>query len=283
MTTHHDELDRLLAAEPAAPGSPDIGAIRHAGRRLRTRRRILTGLASLAVVGAIGIPTALVASGGPETAAPAGPASSGQETMRPRPKDVESRSLEDLLKDVEPSVCGVMACRFVRPDEHTLESGTVVGEVLPMGTFEGDTEVLYAARLRGTDLRTGEGAEVDVLMAGIDDGTLRRTVWALQPGTEPGDPDVRLYGGTKAADPDGQGFHYGVIGYVAGEHDVVEVTLPDGSTRPVSGSSTQVLPGWTAFYDTGAWQEDWSESRADLAYGVPGEPSCSTLECGSVG
>lgn len=285
MTSHHDELERLVAAEPTATGSPDLTAIRHAGRRLRTRRRIVTGLASLAVVGAIGVPTALVASGGPEatTPDPAGPASAGQEKTRPRPKDVESRTLEDLLEDTEPSVCGVMACRFVRPAEYTKESGTVVGEVLPMGTFDGGTEVLYVARLRGVDLRTSKDAEVDVLMAGIDDGqTLRRTVWAVQPGTEPGDPDLRLYGGSKAADADGEGHHYGVIGYIAGEHNVVEVTLPDGTTRPVSGSSTGVLPGWTAFYDTGAWFDEW-ESRADLTYGVPGGPSCSTLTCGSIG
>ena len=50
----------------------------------------------------------------------------------------------------------------------------------------------------------------------------------------------------------------------------------------MSGSSTGVLPGWTAFYDAGAWFDEW-ESRADLTYGVPGGPSCSTLKCGSVG
>ena len=148
----------------------------------------------------------------------------------------------------------------------------MVGEVLPMGTFEGDTEVLYAARLRGTDLRTGKGAEVDVLMAGIDDGTLRRTVWALQPGTEPGDPDVRLVRRHQVRRPGRPGFHYGVIGYVAGEHDVVEVTLPDGSDPPrqrvqhprycrAARRSTTPAPGRT----------DWSEFRADLAYGVPGD------------
>ena len=136
MTTHHDELDRLLAAEPAAPGSPDIGAIRHAGRRLRTRRRILTGLASLAVVGAIGIPTALVASGGPETAAPAGPASVGGDHAS-APDGRRDWSLEDLRKDIEPSGAGSMACRFVRPDEHMRESRHRGGRGPPDGHLRG--------------------------------------------------------------------------------------------------------------------------------------------------
>ncbi|HXH79973.1 hypothetical protein [Nocardioides sp.] len=263
MSVSHDELVRLAKAEPVATGAPDLGEIRHAGRRLRVRRRIMTGLAALAVVAAIGIPAALFSLSQP-TADGIGPGSSGRDAPD------------------EKAVCGVVSC--IGPGSQGREMGKVIGEVLAMGTFEGgETEVLYAARVPGFDLRTSEEAEVDVLMAGIDDGTLRRTVWALQPGTEPRDFPVRVYGGLKHADEDGAGHHYGIIGYAAGEHDVVEVTLPDGSTRPVTGTSTEVLPGWTAFYDTGAWPDEWTGSRAELTYSVPGGASCSVERCGSAG
>lgn len=299
MNTQHDELVRLVGEEPPSRTAPDVTAIRRAGRRIRTRRRVAAGLASVAVVAAIGVPAALTAQDDgprPGPAAGTGPATSSASdattppTATPTPPGATE---QDLLTPptghtLEPGLadtptCGVMVCRSERPARHRPESGTVLGEVLPMGTFDGATEVLYAARVPGTDLRTGEPAEVDVLMAGIDDGTLRRTVWSLQPGTEPRRSPVHVYGGTKAADEDGTGFHYGVIGYVEGEHDAVEVTLPDGTTRPVSGSSTEVLPGWTVFHDTGAWLDGWTGSPAELTYGVPGGPSCSTTECGALG
>ena len=308
MNTQHDELTRLVAEEPITRTAPDLATIRSAGRRIRTRRRVASGLATLAVLGAIGVPTALAASGGPEATTPAGPAS-GREpgaasatptpaptasaTTAPTPFPTETpTSLQDLVdgadgkggQDTEPPVCGVMACSHARAATHDAERGTVLGEVLPMGTFQGRAEVLYAARVRGTDLRTGKAADVDVLMAGLDDaGTIRRTVWALQPGTEPTGQPLAVYGGTRSADEDGDGSHYGVIGYVKGEHDLVEVTLPDGSRRPVTGSSTAVLRGWTVFHDTGAWLDAWLGDRAPLTYGVPGGPSCLTTECGVVG
>ena len=302
MNTQHDELARLAAEEPTTRTAPDLATIRSAGRRLRTRRRVTSGIAALAVLGAIGVPTALAASGGPDATTPVGPAAgrdAGASSATPTPAPTPSLStaptpaptetptpLEDLVGggDTAAPVCGVMLCRNARPARYDAEPGTVLGEVLPMGTFDGQTEVLYAARVRGVDMRINKAADVAVLMAGIDDaGTLRRTVWALQPGTEPNGQPLGVYGGTKSADEDGDGFHYGVIGYVEGEHDVVQVILPDGTSRAVTGSSTEVLPGWTVFHDTGAWADTWTQDRAPLTYGVTDGPSCAISECSVVG
>ena len=39
----------------------------------------------------------------------------------------------------------------------------------------------------------------------------------------------------------------------------LSVARPDGSARPVTGSSTGVLRGFTVFYDVGDWQDGWDQ------------------------
>ena len=60
-------------------------------------------------------------------------------------------------------------------------------------------------------------------------------------------PDERVKGG-----------RYLVVGLVRGDV-AVGVTGQDGLSRPVTGTSTSVLPGYTVFYDTGAWGESWDQ------------------------
>lgn len=311
MTTEHDELERLVTADPVPTSAADIEAIRRAGGRIRARRRLVSGLAAAAVVGVLAVP-AYFLGGGQEAQPPsggfagspsAGAAMTGPTTeptpSAPSPVVTGGRthevapsitlSVEDLRAMERPMpACGVMACASARPDKRTIEHGEVVGARLPMGRFGDGQEVLYAARVDGVDLRTGEKARVTVVMAGLAEGQrLYRTVWAMQPGTEPGTRPLFLYGGTPLADSEGgQSRHYGVIGAVEGTHDVVEVSGPSGGPRAVSGLSHDVLPGWTVFFDTGEWDPGWddgSATRAPLTYGVPGGPGCRLEECGMVG
>ena len=72
-----------------------------------------------------------------------------------------------------------------------------------------------------------------------------------------------------------------MFGLIEGEHQEVVATV-EGQSRPVAGASTTVYPGYTAFYDTGAWDESWGD-QADITYGVPGGPSCSIATCGMIG
>ena len=109
-------------------------------------------------------------------------------------------------------------------------------------------------------------------------GELRRTVWAFP--LQPGGPTIRMYGGEQTTSEGGVA-HYGIFGYVEGEHTEVTATI-DGETRPVSGISTEVYPGYTVFYDTAPWNAAWSD-RAQITYGVPDGPSCAVAECGMVG
>lgn len=297
MTQLDDDLTRLVREDPLPASTPDTAGVIRAGSRLRRRRRLAVtagaGLAAAAVIA----PFALL-TGGSDTVgmspadAPVGSSADARGVPSATPRDDTTEklvTLEELRQREQlPSSCGVMACAFVKGDASSPETGEIIGEVVEMGTFEGHTEVLYAARVRGVDLRTSTKADVDVLMAGIRDadGTIRRTVWALQPGTEPGEPVLRAYGGEQHADETGDGTHYGVIGFVAGVHDRVTVTQPDGTTRDVLGVSHDVLPGWTVFHDGGPWQAAWDggdPARAPLTYGVPGGASCALTECGTMG
>lgn len=293
MNQLDDDLTRLVREDPLPVSTPDTAGLIRAGSGLRRRRHLAVtagaGLAAAAVIGPF-----LLLTGGSDTVglSPADSPSDSSIVQSATPQgDITEKliTLEELSKrGQQPSSCGVMACSFVRPGKHSPETGEIIGEVVELGTFEGRTEVLYAARVRGVDLRTSTEGDVDVLMAGVrdPDGTIRRTVWALQPGTEQGDPALRAYGGEQHADETGDGTHYGVIGFVAGVHDRVTVTQPDGTTRDVLGVSHDVLPGWTVFHDGGSWQAAWDgedATRAPLTYGVPGGASCPLTECGTIG
>ncbi len=85
MTRTDDDLALLVALEPTSTRSPDLGAIRSAGRRLERRRRAVHGVAALAVVGALGVPAALVATHGGTEVAPA-PDARRRPPRPPRPR-----------------------------------------------------------------------------------------------------------------------------------------------------------------------------------------------------
>ena len=79
----------------------------------------------------------------------------------------------------------------------------------------------------------------------------------------PDDTDgIQLYGGDvlgeRGPDERVEGGRYLVVGSVRGDV-AVGVTGPDGLSRPVTGTSTSVLPGYTVFYDSGAWGEGWDQ------------------------
>ena len=271
MTQLDEDLTRLVHEDPLPTGAADTAALIRAGSRLRRRRHI-------AVTAGIGLATAAVVApfmllGGNDDTVGLSPATTPS-VSSDATADVPA---DDPKPDATPSTCGVAACSYGSP-----ERGELIGARLEMGTFNDGTEVLYAARNKGFDTSTGKPlASVDVISAGlVVDGRLRRTVWAFQP-TEDQSGPVSLYGGQRTVAANGQ-LHYGVFGYVQGEHSSVTATSNDGQSHPVSGLSTDVLPGYTVFYDTGAWDAAWGE-RAELTYGVPGGASCSVQDCGMVG
>ena len=186
------------------------------------------------------------------------------------------------LSSMPPQVCGIAVCRANLGTAGSVEKGELIGTPLEMGAFDGTTEVLYAARKKGFDTITGKPKDsVDVVSAGIlVDGQLRRTVWAFQPVEEASLGPVFLYGAQRTIAEDGSP-KFGMFGLIKGEHQEVTATV-DGQSRPVAGLSTTVYPGYTAFYDTGAWDESWGD-RADVTYGVPGGPSCTLEDCGMIG
>jgi hypothetical protein len=140
-------------------------------------------------------------------------------------------------------VCGVLSC--VHAASSALEAGTVVDE-LTVGTLPGGaTEVIYVARNPGAGVWAGQ--TVDVLSSGYRlDGRLRRTAWALQPGTD--GPDApRFWASPELANGrPGTNDHYAVLGYVDGSPDEITWSRPDGSTGEVDGMLR--LDGYTAFY-----------------------------------
>lgn len=282
MTQLDDDLARLVHDDPPHTGVVDTARLIHTGSRLRRRRQLVViagaGLAAAVVVA----PFALL--GGNNDTVGISPADSPHlTTSSATPSDIKPASIDELQKRVEnrEQVCGVMACQSRSGRYGSPEEGEVIGAQLEMGVFDGNTEVLYAARTEGFDTMTGEPKDsVDVISSGIVvDGRLRRTVWAFQPNEDPRRP-IFLYGGERTVTAAGQA-HFGAFGVVEGEHAEITATS-DGQTRPVSGLSTEVYPGYTLFYDTAAWNEDWG-FKAEVTYGVPGGAACSLEECGTVG
>lgn len=286
MTQLDDDLARLVHEDPLHPAAADTARVIRAGARLRRRRRLAVsvgaGLAAAAVV------APFIVLGGSDDASVGiaqadQPRLSTSTPVAPDPDTATLTPLDELLSKgpQAPSVCGVMACRPKRGQLGSPEEGSEIGSRLEMGTFDGHTEVLYAAHNEGFDTSTGEPMDkVAVLSSGIViDGQLRRTVWAFQPHEDRLGP-IRVYGGERTVDASGHA-HFGVIGYVEGEHTEVTATS-GGQTRTLSGVSTDVLPGYTVFYDSAPWDDSWQD-RADVTYAVPGVASCSVLECGTVG
>ena len=130
------------------------------------------------------------------------------------------------------------------------EDGELLGEPL---VVEGDlpfAEILYAAR----------GRDATYVATGAREGALiLRTIVMTRPDDT---DDIQLYGGDvlgeRGPDERVKGGRYLVVGSVRGDV-AVGVTGPDGLSGPVAGTSTSVLPGYTVFYDIGAWGKSWDQ------------------------
>ena len=231
------QLQRLVDADRPAASVPDLPRLLDAGHRRLRRRRISTGAAALAVAAAVAVPAYVVAGSGSGSgsdaapdpaAAPAVPTSDGQ--------------------------CGVVLCSDpqarVRPErDQVVGAPWVVGELA-----DGTEEVIYTVRADGTDLRTGEATEVEVLTVGFRrDGVLHPLVRTVQPGHDGRSPagcDVRMWSNPgRVGESDGDRLL--VVGYVDGTPDEITWTMPaTGETGAVDGTDTHVLPGRTVFYST---------------------------------
>ena len=269
------DLARLVHDDPMPSGAPDTAGLIRRGTRLRRRRQLAVsagvGLAAAAVVAPF-----LLLGGGADEASDLAPAD------RPAASASAKTDTDPDGTTFTAGVCGIAACSVSKGPYGSVEQGELIGTQFEVGTYDGHTEVLYAARNKGFDMDTGEPRNsVDVFSAGIVvNGTLRRTVWAWQGGDDDLLGPVFLYGAQRTIAEDGTP-QFAMFGLITGEHQEVTATI-DGQSRPVAGVSTTVYPGYTAFYDRGAWDESWGD-RADVTYGVPGGPSCSIAECGMLG
>lgn len=275
------ELRSMVDHEPVQAGTPDLPALIRAGRRARTRRRVVGGGAALGAVAALTVPL-LVLTGGGETA--------GTDSERAREVPAASAPAPD---------CGVLWCVGPGRSGVEVEAGKLVG-VLPLGGLrDGAEEIVYVAR--------SEGAET--LMAGYRaGGTTYRTVWALA--TRSGDPDAPRFwaqAGVVNREP-GASDHYVVLGYVDGSPEEITWSTPDGESGQVDGMLR--LEGYTAFYLTQPMPADyvdslpeWSQNDDGSVTVVPGKGhetrpvdfppelristsdgwSCTLRECGSIG
>ncbi len=234
MTTQHDELETLAAHEPVASGRADLPAIRRSGRRLRTRRRVTTGVASLAVVGAIAVPVGLAAHGPSESTSP-GPATSG--------RGPTGDPTNDGVRHVLPEGCGVLGC----PRDATPEPGKVLGEPWLVGELaDGTDEVIYAARQApgGRFLATGFR----------DQDGLAQAELLLRPGRQPGPGPLYVSGGARRQGPDGA--TYTIVGMVEGRHTNVAWRSEPGSFHRIDVNH-DLAPGYTVFWFVDEWNESW--------------------------
>ncbi|KRF06496.1 hypothetical protein ASG88_20355 [Nocardioides sp. Soil777] len=247
MNRTDDDLALLVALEPTSTRSPDLGAIRSAGRRLERRRRAIHGVAALAVVGALGVPAALVATHGGAGVTP---------TPTPAPATTTPSVTEDgtgpvdQLTDAPPEVisrgCGVLGC----PRDAVPETGEVVGEPWAVAALaNGTDEVFYA-------VRPSPASEVVVATGFVVDGDLQRLALPLRPGGEP----LQLVGGGRRQGPDGAS--YSIVGLA---EDATEVSW---QSRPGTWYGTienrDLVPGWTVFHVSGQWDASWPASGGAL-------------------
>lgn len=262
-----DDLRRMVDAEPMHHGAPDLVALRTAGRRALLRRRAVTGVVAFAAAAAIAAPAYVVAAGG-----------TGESAGR-MPSAAESPGMTDGLPAAPE--CGEFSC----VDEGSVERAPVVGEPWAIGELAGGVEeVLYVAR----------HDSADVVMAGTRDGeTLRRTVWALQPGT---DGEIAMWT-TSNADGTPQ---FSVLGYVAGAPEQITWSAPDGEKGAVTETTPALLTGYTLFHLTLPLPEGFKPGSYEKTEGGiqinPGDAfvpqltirtsdgaSCSFADCGSIG
>lgn len=193
----------------------------------------------------------------------------------------DADQVDDGASSARPSASGVAPAEVATPPQPRPEPGRVrvpggvvvgvwedgepLGEHLDLGLVDGRPEILYAARPPDPANGGREAAEGTYVATGVREGSrILRTIVALTPERESAPDGIDLYGGNALGDrgPDEsvEDGSYLIAGSAPGD---VEVTVagPDGRPRPVTGSSTQMLPGYTVFYDKGPWGEDWDQVR----------------------
>jgi hypothetical protein len=137
-----------------------------------------------------------------------------------------------------------------RPESGEWEEAALLGKPLALP----GAQILYAARR----------PEANVVSIGLHDGgRIVRTVPSVLTPEDVDAPDgIGLYGGDVLGErgPDDRVAEgtYLLVGSVPGDVEV-SVTEPGGSRRPVTGSSTRTLRGFTVFYDTGDWEQTWDQ------------------------
>jgi hypothetical protein len=130
------------------------------------------------------------------------------------------------------------------------EDGELLGEPLVLEADLPFADIVYAAR----------GRDATYVATGLRDGEriFRTIVATLQSGAD----GIQLYGGDvlgkRGPGERVERGRYLLVGSVRGDV-AVEVTGPDGLTRPVTGTSASVLPGHTVFYVCGDWGDDWDQ------------------------
>lgn len=280
MSDTDTEMSRLVRDDPAHTEPVDLDRLMRNGLAARRRRTALAAAAGVLAVGVIVTPLAVVVA--EQRHDGAGPAGTNRATTSPG-----TSGATKAARGERPRVaCGVQVCALPgESDPGMPERGELIGSTLEMGTFEGSEEVVYAVETKGYDTSKGKPADhpVQVISTGIVvDGQLRRTVWGFQPNEDPpSGSDLHVYGGERTKGPDGTP-HYGVFGYIEGDHPEITVTGGAEGTRDVLGVSSEVLPGYTVFYDSGVWEDSWSRT-AGLVFAVPDGPTCDLETCGTNG
>ncbi|RHW24260.1 hypothetical protein D0Z08_25450 [Nocardioides immobilis] len=274
--TDHDtlELRRIVDADPAHAGSPDLPALIGSGRQSLARRRSLIGGTALAAAAAIVVPTVLLTGGAGDSGTDAPPAASPSTATSAAPR-CDWKCQEGRNPVQPPDECGVIICLW-DDEPQAVERAELTGEPWVIGALpRGGRELFYPVRIRGTDPTTGEGAMVDVVMSGYQrDGKLYRHHWAWQPGAEDG--DFLVTGGFRDpwAEP-GSTATFKVDGFVDGTYDDITWTAPGGLSG-TAVSNTSLVPGHTVFYLTGTWHDAWDANRpAPITVHVPDGRTCS--------
>lgn len=248
MNDIENELARRLnASVPDAPETAHWGSVARtrAARTQRTRVAGVAVIACLAVAGAITVPGLV---GGSDRSSP-GPAGTPTASTTATPSGTTSDKDEPPappeqgeIKTSEGNIIGVW------------EDGELLGTPLEIGMVDGHEEILYAARRVFEDSPGGE--PMTYVATGLRDGDrILQTVSPLAP-MEVKEPDgVDLYGGDRR--PDGT---YRLIGSVPG---AVAPSITDGTepAHEMVTSSTEILPGYTVFMDTGEWRSEWDATQ----------------------
>ncbi|WP_067433674.1 hypothetical protein [Nocardioides jensenii] len=245
--TENDLTRRLSGSAPEAPDATGWGAVARS-RAARTQRlKVATGAvgACLVVVGAFTIPS-LVGANDDATPDPTGPVPTSI-----TPSQTATATTTD---------------RFPKRGELSLpngdnligawEDGEVVGDPIVLGEIGGHQEILYAAHRVFIGPKTGKAVESTYVASGVRDGDrILQWVAALSPKSVEEPDGIDLYGGDKLP----TGSRYRLFGAVPG--DVKVVIRGEGGQRPVTESSTTMLPGYTVFYDTAAWNAEWDPTK----------------------